>query len=799
MARETLLNFFDDLGSKRGRYLVYDDGFRASAWTYSELVAAARAFAARLEREGVGKGDHVVIWSENRPEWIAALWGCLLRGAVLVPADYRASREFLDRIRETVAAKLVLSGDEVSYDGGLALRDIDWKDKGPFERAVSELAEIIFTSGATSEPKGVTITHRNVLANIVPVEREIAKYRKWGRPFRPIRFLNLLPLSHLFGQAMAAFIPPMLAGEVVFMRGHNPKEIVRQIHTRRISVLVSVPKILEVLREYVIRVVPEAGEAAPKGESWPRRWWRYRRVHRLLGWKFWSFIAGAAPLDPALEAFWSGLGYVVIQGYGLTETAPIVTLNHPFHARQGSVGKPIAGVEVKIADDGEVLVRGENVTSGYFNAREATEQAFHDGWFHTGDIGSVDVEGRLHIQGRKKEMIVTPEGLNVFPEDVERVLNGIAGVRESAAVGKDRAHAVLVLEPGAEPSQIVRDANRRLEDHQQIRGYSLWPTAELPRTEGTRKLKRGEIATWVESGRTPAPAHAANGLPALLARYAPDTSLAELGLSSLERIELMTALEVDERAFHRARTVGELSKLAETPVAPAETIVFPEWNQSWWARVLRRISLPAWILPLARVFAWVRAEGRENLRSLEGPVIFAVNHQSHFDLPSVLMAMPARWRYRTATAMSKEFFHKHFYPAEHTRFEWFTNSLNYWLSCLFFNTFPLPQREAGASESLAYMGRLAERGLSILIFPEGKRTEAGEISAFQPGIGMIASRLKLPIVPVRIVGLERVLHRTAKFPTPGRVRVKFGKPRRVEGGDYAGIARAAEEGVRSLS
>src|SRR5262249_25280696 len=153
-----------------------------------------------------------------------------------------------------------------------------------------------------------------------------------------------------------------------------------------------------------------------------RRWWWYRRIHRAFGWKFWAFVVGAAPLDTDLEGFFGELGFVVVQGYGLTETAPIVTLNHPFGTRKGSVGKPIAGVKMKIAPDGEILVRGENVTRGYFKDEADTAQAFEDGWFHTGDIGEIAADGQVFIRGRKKEMIVTPEGLNVFPEDVERVL-----------------------------------------------------------------------------------------------------------------------------------------------------------------------------------------------------------------------------------------------------------------------------------------------------------------------------------------------------------------------------------------
>ena len=370
-----------------------------------------------------------------------------------------------------------------------------------------ELAEIIFTSGATANPKGVQLTHRNILANIVPVEREIIKYRKYAKPFQPLRFLNLLPLSHMFGQAMATFIPPMLNGVTVFMRGYNPADIVRQIHDRRISVLVCVPKMLEILREHVVRVMPDVVDLPTRTEHVARRWWRYRRVHRLFGFKFWAFVVGAAPLDSELETFWARLGFLVIQGYGLTETAPIVTLNHPFRARRGTVGTPIGGVEIKVAPDGEILVRGDNVTSGYYNAPTDTAAAFFDGWFRTGDIGSIDEAGRLSVRGRKKEIIVTPEGLNVFPDDVERVLRDMSGVRDAAIVGaiidgKEQVHAVLVLNQEANPEKFIRIANERLEDHQMIQSFGVWPDSELPRTEGTRKLKRREIPS-MGYGRCP--------------------------------------------------------------------------------------------------------------------------------------------------------------------------------------------------------------------------------------------------------------------------------------------------------
>ena len=279
----------------------------------------------------------------------------------------------------------------------------------------------------------------------------------------------------------------------------------------------------------------------------------------------------------------------MIQGYGLTETAPIVTLSHPFHhIQEGTVGKPLGGVEVKIAEDGEILVRGENVSQGYFQSPQETSTVIRDGWLHTGDIGELDKDGNLTIRGRKKEMIVTPEGLKVFPEDVEKVLNQMEGVRESAVIGKDRVHAVLVLEPGVDADRIVREANQRLEEHQKIRSVSVWTGGELPRTHTTRKLRRAEIADAVWKGKSESGAKPENELAGLLQKYAPDrtitpdTTLDELGLSSLDRVQLMMDLEqkldteVDEHVFSSMHTVGDLGR----PGPPPEPIHFPTYNRT---------------------------------------------------------------------------------------------------------------------------------------------------------------------------------------------------------------------------
>jgi long-chain acyl-CoA synthetase len=824
--RETLLDFFDDLITVPGEFLVFDDGYRRRNHSYHDVGRAARAFAARLAGHGLTKGDKVVVWGENRPEWLVCYWGCLLLGAVVVPIDYRSSPSFAAKVRRVVEAKVVVVGDEVPAYGDAfvdaavwPLSGIDWTADGPRPAVAvtrDDVTQIIFTSGATAEPKGVVIRHRNVLANVVPVEREVLKYRKYARPFHPLRFLNLLPLSHMFGQSMATNIPPMVGGTVIFTKSLNPHDVIDLIKGRRVSVLVCVPKILDVLREHVERHFPESSEAPPAGTSIPARWWRYRRIHRTLGLKFWAFVVGAAPLPPDLEEFWRRMGFAVIQGYGLTETAPIVTLNHPFKTSRGSVGTPIAGVELRIADDGEILVRGENVTSGYYGDAEGV--LAQDGWLHTGDIGERDAEGRVFIKGRKKEMIVTPEGLNVFPEDVERAIDAQPGVRESAVVGiadgaQERVHAVLALETGGDAETVIRGANAVLQDHQRIRAFSVWHDGSLPRTEGTRKLKRTAIREWAVSGARPATAATGNSVEALVERFTrgrqigEGTTLEELGLSSLERVELMVALEdtfqvrFDETRFAQAGSVGDLKALVTAPPEADgrdEPVDFPTWNRRWPVWLVRRLSQALWILPLARVFAHARVTGREHLTDLRGPVIFASNHQSHFDVPVILAALPGRVRARIAPAMAKEFFKAHFFPAGYSWQERLSNSLNYYLAAFFFNAFPLPQREAGARQTLKYMADLTGAGWSVLIFPEGMRSETGNIKPFRGGIGMIGAKLSLPIVPVRLDGVDRVLSAGASFARPSRVRVAFGTPIMLAGDDYAALAQQVETAVREL-
>ena len=331
----------------------------------------------------------------------------------------------------------------------------------PAPVAAGDPLEIIFTSGTTAEPKGVVITHGNVLTNVAPLETEIQKYLKYERWFHPVRFLNLLPLSHVFGQFLGMFLPSIMAGTVIFQESLGPSEVMQTIRRERVSVLVAVPRMLQSLKDKLERDLEGAGRVEAfsarfrraEGRPFLRRAWIFRRMHGQFGWKFWAFISGGAALDQDTEEFWSRLGFAVIQGYGLTETTSLVSVNHPFHLGKGSIGKILPGREVKLAEDGEILVRGGGVAAGYWKGNPSgpsgpvTSVTDDEGWYRTGDLGGLDAEGNLYFKGRKKDVLVTPAGMNVYPEDLEAAFArsrkfGIAWLWEWRGAGtKSRARS----------------------------------------------------------------------------------------------------------------------------------------------------------------------------------------------------------------------------------------------------------------------------------------------------------------------------------------------------------------------
>jgi len=843
--------------------LCFYNGYRTWKLTYITLYRRAAGLADHLRRNNVGRGDRMLIWGENRPEWVVAFWAAVAQGVEVIPLDPGSSHSLVKQIREESGAKLLIHGETVDT-GFLSIETLSFSEVAGIDEGdhletsnaePDDVVEIIYTSGTTGIPKGVVLRQRNLCANLRSLEKGISRYRKLARPFQPIRLLNMLPLSHMFGQSTGLFIPILLEGSVVFMQDLHPTAVMKTIRNQRVSVLVAVPRLLSQLKKHIERKFEVRDQRVQtRGViGIVERWWRYRRIHSQFGWKFWAISVGGARLPTEIEEFWSRLGFVVIQGYGLTEASPIVAVNHPFKSKPGSLGQVIEGQEVRIAPDGEILVRGESVVDEYLRGSGDSETGAPDGWLHTGDIGEIDSEGHLYYRGRKKDVIVTSEGFNVYPDDVETVLNQLPAIEESVVIaarkdGDEVVHAVLLLrDPSIGGDPLVREANQRLEPHQRIRSWSIWSEEDFPRTSSTFKTKRFEVSRRMareSEGRTDEQKRekTSGSLEDILAQMcgSENSELHEnmrlsedLGLSSLDRMDLLSRLEdrssidLDESTFSQISTIGELKQLLESAVNGAEkarpterrsqkvrvsqaewdqsatvttSALLPRWNRSLLTRTLRSLIQHTVILPLYRHYIDFTVTGRETLQDIEPPVIFAANHVSHLDTVAILAALPLSWRSHLAPAMLQEYFSAYLVPSKSSGKRRINAALQYYLACGLFNGYPLPQRMGGIRRALKYSGELVEHGYSPLIFPEGVRSPDGSLQSFKPGVGMMALCLKVPVVPLHIEGLFKVFSVHHRWPRPGSVRVALGPPVDLTPEeDYKAATAKIEAGVRKLA
>jgi long-chain acyl-CoA synthetase len=801
-------------------------GYRIESFTYGQVLGMARSFAAGLSRRGIVKSDRVMLWGENSAEWVAAFFGCVLSGVIVVPMDDGSSSDFALRVFHQVQARLLVGSrrhiQEFSAAGVSShtehLDDLAKKSQASVEYPAlgaltsDDVLQIVFTSGTTADPKGVVITHGNVLANIAPLEREMQPYLKYEGLVHPLRFLNLLPLSHVFGQFLGMFLPPMLSGSVVFLDELKPSEIVSTIRRERVSVMVSVPRVLQSLKQKIERDIEDRGESesfhqefqSSKEKHFLRRWWIFRRIRRQFGWKFWAFISGGAALDSETEQFWDRLGYAVIQGYGLTETTSLISVNHPFKLGKGSIGKVLPGREVQLAEDGEILVRGGGVASGYWDGTGEHRVADSEGWYRTGDVGALDDVGNLYFKGRKKEVIVTPGGTNVYPDDLEAALRKQPEVKDCLVVGIERGGnaepcAVVILREHASAKEVVDRANRSLAEYQRMRMWFEWPQEDFPRTN-TQKPRRNLVAEMVRDHfDEKSPPNEKNvgwttqrdPLRDLLSRISgrvtgrlnENASLdSDLGLSSLDRVELLGAVEdryqidLSESRFSSVRTVGDLERMLRGESVPGAGYHYPGWVLRWPITWLRLAAHYLLMRPAMILLGWPRIEGRAHLRGVKGPLLVISNHIGDVDPGFILTALPARFRHHLAIATGGEALealrtpppNRNIFLRAYDRLQWF-------MGVALLNLFPLP-REAGFRRSFSYAGEAVDRGYSVLVFPEGHHTTDGKIRPFRAGIGLLAQNLGIPVLPMRIDGLFELKQAGKTAALPWKIQVKIGTP-----------------------
>lgn len=820
---------------------VQIENFRTIRWSYKQLAETSYRFARQFEEWGIGPGDRVLLCARNRPEWVATFFGLVLRAAIVVPIDVQSAPAFAEKVQQQVGAKLAICDSETRSQIPLNIRTLAVEElvqstarhsSAPYTAVIgapAEIVEVLFTSGTTAEPKGVCITHQNLLTNLRAIHDEIVPLAKWAKFLRPIKFLSLVPLSHVFGQLMGMLVPELIGGEVSFQERSNTTQIVQSVRRERISVVITVPRVLQLLREKLERTYDERGKLAEFKAALEKserkhflfRWWKFRHIHRLFGWRCWAFISGGATLTPDTETFWRRLGFAVIQGYGMTETAGLIAVNNPLRQKKHSVGRALASEQLKLTNQGEVLVRGENVSPGYWG--EASNPTESD-WLHTGDIADIDAEGNLYLKGRSREVIVTAGGLNVHHQDIERVLNVQPEVKESIVIeakthsGPEPLAVIILRNKRADVEQLIGRANKALAEHQKVRRWVIWPDEDFPRT-ATQKIRKREVSETVNAQSIPERANSTvrekDALTALIAGLSNEDPLritasaklgADLQLDSLARVELLGALEdrydiqIDEAAFTASTTVADIKELVrQRPLSRELQYPYPRWQQQWPVNWLRTALLYSIVLPLVRLLGRPTVIGREHLEHLQMPVVIVSNHVTMVDHALILSALPNTIRKRTAIAQDGELLRSWRYPAKDIgTLRTVMTKVVYFLVVLFFNVFSMPQK-SGFRKAFAFAGKIIDRGHSLLVFPEGERTKHGEMNPFRLGTGLLVHELNVPVVPIRIDGLWQLKQQKRHIGYSGDIAVVIGEPVRYsQEQDPQSIARDLWQRVNRL-
>ena len=842
---KTIVEFLMDAVEAHGPRdaLLFKPGFRYQRWSYDRLWAESGRVATLLQRRGLSKGDQVLVWGPNCPQWVLIFFGCLRAGVITVPLDLRSAPDYVERVISRITPKLAFTSrytpkDDVNLSPGSspgqALPEITFEELESeiyelpepehVEVGPDDLAEVMFTSGTTGDPKGVMLTHRNLTANIEGITQYITCDTS-------SRLLSILPLSHMYEQMGGLLTVLNFGASVTYPTSRQPTVLARTMRERQITTMLLVPQGLELLMNGIEREVRRQGKGAlwdkllkiAERTPYPLRRRLFGRVHRQFGGKLDFIVSGGAALDPELGRKWELMGVKIVQGYGATEASPVISNHTLYERRPDSVGRPLPNVEVRISDDGEILVRGDNISPGYWNSPEQTAAAFLSAqggdWYKTGDIGLFDGDGFLHIRGRMKDMIVLPSGQNVYPDDIQAVLNRHPNVTDSAVVGLQQGssvevHAALILDGAEDAGPIVSWANDQLAEQQRVRGYTIWPDEDFPRTH-TLKVKKPQLIDQLKAGHVkgeggvPAEASSSPSRPSGprdgsrelvdiiaevavvdAASIAPDMTLGnDLNLDSLGRVEMLSAIEADLGVYLDESQVGP-----ETTVRQVQTILdegannppvteFPDWGMDWWCRMVRGFIQRAIMFPALKLSYGLKVTGRENLQHVDGPVLFASNHSLGLDNPLIIEAIPLQLRRRLAIAGAARLWR---------------NPVFWVLNPLLGNGFPLAQ-EGAIRPSLENMGKIIDNGWSVLIYPEGQLTIGGPIKSFMNGTGLVAVEGRLPVVPLRL-HINR-LGSPTRFPVfkRGSVEIRFGQPLRFSPGtDYQEATSTIEAAVRSL-
>ena len=768
-------------------FLVDRGIYRRKEFTYNQLYAMAQGICGFFDKNDIAKGDKIVIYLPNGFDYVSLLWACALSGVVAVPIDFNSSAEFASKIGKIVDAKRIFCSVFKSPDSGkkIFVEELDkiydkFKEFKTKKRIKGEdIFEIVYTSGTTSEPKGVVLKNKNLSANIHSA-KEVIKNSVEG-----FSFLSILPLSHLFEQNVGLFIPMSFGAKIVYTSSKKSSSILEALNEERIRGVVSVPLFLSSIKEKIEKIAKKEGKLGDLNNGLKRfgnsPWFLRRFIFRKIRKKFRElelFVVGGAALDIEVEEFWRRLGIYVLQGYGLSETAPLLTCNSYEYNKPGTVGKAVSGVELKL-ENGEIIAKGENVFSGYYNDKMETNKVLKNGWFYTGDIGEFDSQGFLKITGRIKNMILSSSGLNIYPEDIEKVINGFPEVKDSVVIGLDSGKKLVgvILPNGkARDKDLLKKVNSKLNQSQYLNSIIVWKERDFPRTS-TKKIKRRDVESGLVFKNADREA-SEDSLFSLISEVCDISGrkikenylLRDIGLDSLKRIELSVKIEekfdvnFNEDEITDKTKVSDLRNLIKQNKEVKEESGINFFNKKGFVPL--RMFLQWVNFVLSNVIYKVDIKGKENLNGLDGQFIIIANHSSMLDTLTILRVLPLRYRINLYVAAAKDFFYRP--GSKYGRILGIFGRVVY-------NSFAF-SRDKEIQQSLKDFGRIINSGGSVLIFPEGTRSITGKLSKFKPGIGLLAWNMDVQIVPIKMKGLYDILPKGRSLPSRGRVEVVIGKP-----------------------
>jgi long-chain acyl-CoA synthetase len=809
------------------------------AVTYSEFLRKTRAIAAHLISSGIKKGDRIAIVSENRYEWCGSYLAVMMAGGVGVPIDAQLGANETENLLNDSGTALVFhsrktlsnirsTARKIGFDSPEFREICDTSVPGRYpEVSEEDLASIVYTSGTTGIPKGVMLTHRNFCSDAKAVISA-------GLITHGDNVLSILPLHHTYPFMCTFLVPLFLGATITYPMGMKGPELMSTMKEKGVTVLVAVPQLLELIKNGILRKFKEMPAILSslmlsllKASGFLRKTTGiniaraiFRKAQRAFGERFRFFASGGARLDPGIMDDLEGLGFTVLEGYGLTETSPVVTFNPISKRKPGSVGQPLPSVEISILSpsetgEGEIAIKGPMAMKGYYKNPEATAKVMHEGWFLTGDLGYQDDEGYLFITGRAKEVIVLSSGKNIYPEDVEKAYQTIPLIKEICVTGIEKGgiveslHGVIV--PDLDHARKERIGNiseslkwamnhvaLKLPPYMRLKGFTL-SSEPLPKTP-LGKLKRYMVKEMISKTRVEMregkeediellrdeTGKAVVGcITPLLREEMPilssDNLELDLGLDSLQRIELVVALEkafslkLPETFVSEVQTVRELvDRIKEFRAQGIPGIERPLWEDIFSAEIpeeeRKKIGLyqgrVEWAFSAAclkllkaflRVFFRLEVRGVENLPPL--PFIIAPNHCSNMDGFVVGASVPL------------SVFRKLYFQGYQAYFQG-------WLPSLFArlaHVIPIDP-ETFLSRALQLSSYVVKKNRALCIFPEGGRSIDGSLLRFKKGIGILAVEHNIPVVPVLIEGTFEALPRGALRPKLSKVRLTFGRP-----------------------